>query len=203
MDLRGSDGPLGRQFPGPPASLALTFGTVALKHHVYNWLRHAGKVPQLTYAVVALDDALERLCQSWAEPVLSGRRLLGGGGADVAAAFDALNTGYVRDNTAAFKQLGFLKARATARLLELGYDVLLSDADAVWLGDPWPWVGRRGIEPSAEAGDLPEADVLATNDMPDLRRDGAPDSVYNTGVTFFRAGADGRALRFALECVSP
>ena len=48
-----------------------------------------------------------------------------------------------------------------------------------------------------------EADVLATNDMPDLRRDGAPDSVYNTGVTFFRAGADGRALRFALECVSP
>ena len=28
---------------------------------------------------------------------------------------------------------------------------------------------------------------LATNDMPDLRRDGQPDAVYNTGVTFFRA----------------
>jgi hypothetical protein len=35
------------------------------------------------------------------------------------------------------------QALTTARLLELGYDVLLSDADAVWLGDPWPWIGGR------------------------------------------------------------
>jgi hypothetical protein len=64
------------------------------------------------------------------------------------------------------------QALTTARLLELGYDVLLSDADTVWLGDPWPWIGGRGIVLADDAGDLPLADVLATNDMPDLRRDG-------------------------------
>ena len=64
------------------------------------------------------------------------------------------------------------QALTTARLLELGYDVLLSDADAVWLGDPWSWIGGRGVVLADDAGDLPLADVLATNDMPDLRRDG-------------------------------
>jgi len=190
--------PLGRHLPAPPASLTLTFGTVTLKHFVYNWLRHAARVPRLTYAVVTFDAELEQLCQSWGEPSISGRELLAGRGAEVAAAFGALSRGYVRDQTGAFKQLGFLKvlvasgwppliasllhrmtsdclphqALTTARLLELGYDVLLSDADAVWLGDPWSWIGGRGVVLADDAGDLPLADVLATNDMPDLRRDG-------------------------------
>ena len=45
------------------------------------------------------------------------------------------------------------QALTTARLLELGYDVLLSDADAVWLGDPWPWIGGRGVVLAEDAGD--------------------------------------------------
>jgi hypothetical protein len=35
-----------------------------------------------------------------------------------------------------------------------------------------PWIGGRGVVLADDAGDLPLADVLATNDMPDLRRDG-------------------------------
>jgi hypothetical protein len=101
--------PLGRHLPAPPASLTLTFGTVTLKHFVYNWLRHAARVPRLTYAVVTFDAALEQLCQSWGEPSISGHELLAGRGAEVAAAFGALSRGYVRDQTGAFKQLGFLK----------------------------------------------------------------------------------------------
>ena len=83
--------------------------------------------------------------------------------------------------------------------LQRGYDVLLSDADAVFLSDPWPWIGRAGVPLAAEVGDLLEADVLLTNDLPDLRRDGMPDSVFNTGVAFFRASVEGRARRLALE----
>ena len=101
--------PLGRHLPAPPASLTLTFGTVTLKHFVYNWLRHAARVPRLTYAVVTFDAELEQLCQSWGETSISGRELLAGRGAEVAAAFRALSRGYVRDQTGAFKQLGFLK----------------------------------------------------------------------------------------------
>ena len=107
--------PLGRHLPAPPASLTLTFGTVTLKHFVYNWLRHAARVPRLTYAVVTFDAELEQLCQSWGEPSISGRELLAGRGAEVAAAFGALSRGYVRDQTGAFKQLGFLKVLKPAR----------------------------------------------------------------------------------------
>jgi hypothetical protein len=74
--------PLGRHLPAPPASLTLTFGTVTLKHFVYNWLRHAARVPRLTYAVVTFDAALEQLCQSWGEPSISGHELLAGRGAE-------------------------------------------------------------------------------------------------------------------------
>lgn len=126
-------GPLGGRFPAPPASLTLTFGTVGLKDFVSNWLWHAARVrPRLSYGVIALDDELRRLCDGWGEPAVSARRLLAGGPASVDAAFAALGGGYVRDERGKFKQLGYLKALATARLLELGFDVLLSDADAVW-----------------------------------------------------------------------
>ena len=48
----------------------------------------------------------------------------------------------MRNEREGFKLLGFVKGRLTLGLLRRGYDVLLSDADTVWLGDPWPWIGR-------------------------------------------------------------
>ena len=219
------------RLPQPPSQLTLTFGTVAAKDYVYNWLQHARKLGRALrpYAAVALDRGLLDLAQlRWGEPVLSAHALLmtrHATNSEVLAAFADLGRAvYARNHADRFRQLGYLKALTTARLLELGYDVLLSDADAVFLADPWPWIGRvradarsgvdggggGGVARSAgtgsagalrvatDAGELPTADVLATNDLPDLRRDGQPDSVYNTGVTFFRASS-GRALHFVLE----
>lgn len=132
----------------------------------------------------------------------------------------------MRNEMERFKLLGFVKGRLTLGLLLRGYHVLLSDADSVWLGNPWPWIGVGGVSSGSssvggsrrsigggggsvgggrsaggggsvgdsgsvgstasagsetalaeDAGMLPFADVLTTNDYPDLRRDGQPDSV--------------------------
>ena len=219
------------RLPPPPSHLTLTFGTVAVKDYVYNWLQHARKLGRALrpYAAAALDRGLLDLAQlRWGEPVPSAHALL--------MTRHASNSGSTcrvrrprprRLCTQPRRPLPAARVSSrpsTARLLELGYHVLLSDADAVFLADPWPWIGRvraearsgvdggggGGVARSAgtgsagalrvatDAGELPTADVLATNDLPDLRRDGQPDSVYNTGVTFFRASS-GRALHFVLE----
>ena len=54
--------------------------------------------------------------------------------------------GWLRNDAGRFKTMGYLKAMFTFQLLELGYDVLLSDADSVFLGDPWPWIGRTPVD---------------------------------------------------------
>ena len=101
--------------------------------------------------------------------------------------------GWLRNDAGRFKTMGYLKAMFTWRLLELGYDVLLSDADSVWLASPWPYLGRPGVAHAADAGWLPLADVLATNDLPAARGQPAP---HNSGA-LFRATA--RARRFVGE----
>ena len=119
--------------------------------------------------------------------------------------------GYLRNERAGFKMMGFVKARLVHTLLRLGYDVLLSDADSVFLGNPWPWIGpilsasstttsTSSSSTSAlalDAGLLPTADVLLSNDYPDLRRDGQPDSVFNSGLAFLRCTP--RAIHFVAE----
>ena len=105
----------------------------------------------------------------------------------------------VRNQQAHFKALGFIKASFALRLLAHGYDVLLSDADGVFLGDPWPWLGRPGVAPAAPAveGGLLSADLIVTNDIADLHHDGLPSTVLNSGVLFLRATS--RTRRFVLE----
>ena len=186
--------------PPAPASLTLAFGTASMESYVSNWLAFARRVPELKpYAVVALDEALEKTCAGWGEPVVSASALLEPLGGEVARLLKSVKSGngWLRNDAGRFKTMGYLKAMFTWRLLELGYDVLLSDADSVWLASPWPYLGRPGVAHAADAGSLPLADVLATNDLPDPRRDGQPDSVYNSGALFFRATA--RARRFVGE----
>lgn len=184
--------------PPAPATLTLVFGTGSMQDYVFNWLSHASRIPALRpYAAIAIDDELYRVCRHWQEPVLSASELLQEDGQALNATSSLrmmlAGKGSVRNEKEVFKLLGFVKARLTLGLLRRGYHVLLSDADSVWLGDPWPWIGAGGPmgEPSlpaaADAGLLPSADVLTTNDYPDLRRDGQPDSVFNTGALFFRS----------------
>ena len=171
-----------------------------MESHVSNWLALRWRVPELKpYAVVALDEALEKTCAGWGEPVVSASALLEPLGGEVARLLKSVKSGngWLRNDAGRFKTMGYLKAMFTFQLLELGYDVLLSDADSVWLASPWPYLGRPGVAHAADAGSLPLADVLATNDLPDPRRDGQPDSVYNSGALFFRATARARAASSA------
>ena len=182
--------------PPPSATLTLTIGTASMREYVYNWLYHAGKIPQLRpFYAVALDRELLTLCVTWGEPVLDAAALL----TDDAAGFNATaqlrGRGYLRNERASFKVFGYLKARLLLALLRRGHDVLLSDADSVFLGDPWAWI--RPSSASAAAGQLPAADILLSNDLPGLQRDGQPDSVFNSGLIFLRSGR--RALRFVSE----
>ena len=213
----------------PPAALTLTMGTVSMRRYVHNWLMHAARVPALRpYYAVALDAALHELCLAWQQPVLDALPLLVGDAPAVNATFRLRHMrGYLRNERAGFKVFGFIKGRLVARLLRQGYDVLLADADSVFLGNPWPWIGRaslldttrsndagrhvavdtavggaRASQPrsdslASDAGQLPAADVLISNDYPDLRRDGQPDSVYNSGLLVLRS--TWRAILFGGE----
>lgn len=194
------------ELPQAPASLTLTVGTISMRAYVHNWLAHAERVPALRpYYAVALDEPLYRICRhTWRQPVLDASALLGQDGLayNVTTQIRALR-GYLRNEKAGFKLFGFVKARLLWKLLHDGYSVLLADADSVFLDDPWPWIGRDGthgappVPPAADAGLLPAADVLLSNDYPDLRRDGQPDSVYNSGLLFVRSTK--RAMRFVSE----
>lgn len=186
--------------PLPPATLTLVFATYSSRHMLRNWLVHARKVTSLPpHGALALDEAVHTLCKEWGARVISASRLLQPF-PDASHALARLggegSRENVRNEPASFKLLGFVKLTLALRFVEAGYSVLLSDADSVWLADPSPWIG--GAQGMAEdAGLLPSADLLVTNDLPDPRRDGQPDSVFNTGALFLRASA--RTLAFLSE----
>ena len=150
-----------------------------MQQYVRNWLVHARRVQALApYAAISLDPSLTAACEAWGEPVLDARSMLRSDAEALNATtrLISLHTGgYVRNMREGFKLLGFVKARAALALLRAGYSVLLSDADTVWLANPWPWIGsfprptsshtatpELGLAP--DAGLLPSADVLLTNE---------------------------------------
>jgi uncharacterized coiled-coil protein SlyX len=55
----------------------------------------------------------------------------------------------------AFNVITCLKLFATRSLMELGYDVLLSDVDVFWFSDPFPWFGKLNqLAPSLQSCDI-------------------------------------------------
>eukprot|EP00898_Chlorokybus_atmophyticus_P009220 jgi/Chlat1/929/Chrsp108S01364 len=89
-----------------------------------------------------------------------------------------------------FKRMGAIKVDILRRLLLRGYDVLLTDADALWLGDPWPFLGRKGVPIRPEAHLFAKADILVTSDCINMEQDWDPELViteFNTGVVFLRS----------------
>ena len=84
----------------------------------------------------------------------------------------------------------------------MGYSVLISDLDVVWLNGHWPrWMmyGHPSEAPLPEASLIAAADVLVTTDELNAeldisgRRPGAGTDL-NTGVVYFRAGPGARAM---------
>ena len=67
-----------------------------MESYVSNWLAFARRVPELKpYAVVALDEALEKTCAGWGEPVVSASALLEPLGGEVAWLLKLADAGVV------------------------------------------------------------------------------------------------------------
>jgi hypothetical protein len=59
-----------------------------------------------------------------------------------------------------FHRFGGEKAALVLGLLQLGYEVLLSDSDTVWMRDPWPYL--RAVD---------GVDIMVSSDCPSLYGD--------------------------------
>ena len=80
-------------------------------------------------------------------------------------------------------------------LLTIGFHVLISDLDVVWLNGQWQrWMSWAAGPPLVEASLIALADILVTTDELDAARDATgmkPErgTDLNTGVVHFRRGA--------------
>ena len=80
---------------------------------------------------------------------------------------------YYRHHKSSFLELGLVKAAFLWELLRLGYDVLISDLDVVWINDGWErWMTYRNAArpPLPEAEMQAMADVLVSTDELDEHR---------------------------------
>mmetsp|Transcript_17242 Transcript_17242/g.53448 ORF Transcript_17242/g.53448 Transcript_17242/m.53448 type:complete len:960 (+) Transcript_17242:82-2961(+) len=178
------------QLPPAPAALTVAFANSAMEAYAVNWLLHVKAVAALhPYLLVSLDEEMHQVCDRMGFPAVRAADLH----RDPSLVLEHRRgpRGYVRNDPAEFKKLGKVKALFTVQLLELGYDVLLSDVDSVWLADPWPYLG------GAATPSLATADLLVTNDYSDWSRDVDQTTVFNTGALLLRAGP--RAIAFVKE----
>ena len=83
---------------------------------------------------------------------------------------------YYRHHKSSFLEIGLVKAAFLWELLQLGYDVLISDLDIVWLNPRWePWMTYRHEDthpPYREAALIAMSDVLVSTDELDEAFDG-------------------------------
>ena len=200
----------------PPATTTLhfTFGSAGMLDFLHNWhhfVRKRGLGPVL---VGAAEKKMFRACSE------EGIAALGiADGLDVWTYRHRANVStivqdgktdwdYYRHSKKSFLELGVVKAAFLWELTSLGYDVLISDLDVVWLADGWErWMTFRYPErpPLPEARLQAMADVLVSTDELDEefdahgRHERWPFGVgwgwrseLNTGVLFFRSTAGSR-----------
>ena len=177
----------------PGSLVALTFGDAKMLRMVLNWSAHLKRL-NVPHLVGALDDATSDALASRSIPTF--RCVLGG----VAGELDG-GSGHASDNWKRFATTRIAKVRAA---LELGYDVLMSDADVVWRRDPRRYLQcpemavdatadrretRKGKAP-CEA--IAAADVMVSSDNLSPKTDArqgalyARGGVFNTGIVFLK-----------------
>ena len=178
-----------------PATLIVTFGSISMRDFVANWVEHVRLVPSISdqYVVLALDTALYDFCIERNIPVLPAASLS-------SSTTAAHQSAYVFWDRPAFRSLTLDKVKLYLGLLECGYSLLATDADTVWLSDPFRFIeassrgggGGGGAAFGERDGDLVElhrADVLVSVDENFIRRDLDPELVirdFNTGMLFLR-----------------
>ena len=175
--------------PGEP--LLLVFGGASVSDMLKNWVLHVRRIPNLPYVVACMDETLFGNAEAQGFPAV-----LMAGAADAAAAMggggssDRVTTKwkYYRMDPKAFLQMGILKVRFFMEFMRSGFDVLCSDLDVIWMGDPRPWVLGKA-DASALLG---LADVVVSTDVTHghLDKDEASWGVHNelnTGMVLLRS----------------
>ena len=157
--------------------LHFTFGTSSMSDFLTNWLHFVNRAALAPVLVGVADEPLGNWCQQRAVPAVQRRR------SKNASESTRVGGGYIR-HEAAFLELGDLKLEFLTNLLELGFTVLYSDLDVVWLAPGWErWMvaapmrtaGRDG--PLAEARLLVHADILVSTDELDAHEDALGTSI--------------------------
>ena len=184
----------------PGSLVALTFGDAKMLSMVLNWSAHLHRL-NVPHVVGALDDATSDALASRSIPTF--RCILGDGSERLDG-----GSGHASDNWKRFAMTRIAKVRA---VLELGYDVLMSDADVVWRRDP-----RRYLqcpETAVDAADRLEtgkgnapceaiaaADVMVSSDNLSPKTDArqgalyARGGVFNTGIVFLKRTPGAKAF---------
>ncbi|KAK3244850.1 hypothetical protein CYMTET_45555 [Cymbomonas tetramitiformis] len=175
----------------------LTFGSKAVTDFILNWVYNVEKIPSLKpYIVAVMDEELLRVCREKGIPafhaqnsnIIGDKENLGGAVGQEKQVVSADK--YYRQDGAAFKKMGAVKARVLQDLLEAGYNVFVSDADTVWFSDPWDIVGKEGVPSRSDSKLLREADILVSTDCIDYSEDLGPGLAaheHNTGILWLRS----------------
>ena len=202
-------------------TLHFTFGSGSMMQFLRNWRHFINKAGLAPAIVGAADPCMLEACTAEGIGALGLRQDLDvwkySYNSSLLTAATAVQSGascgtagYYRHSKKSFLELGLVKASFLWELLSLGYDVLISDLDVVWLSSQWePWMSYRAPArpPLPEAALLAMADVLVSTDELDEAFDGHgrweswPFGVgwgrradLNTGVVFFRATNGSKAF---------
>ena len=212
----------------PPAELVLgaadpktttlhfTFGSVSMMPFLRNWHHFVKKVGLNPVLVGAADVQMLEACTAenvaalGIVPGLDPWTYTRGHNVSTVVQSGKSEWKYYRHHKTSFLELGLVKAAFLWELLNLGYDVLISDLDVVWLGNGWEhWMTYRNPlrPPLREASLQAMADVLVSTDELDEDFDAHgrwerwPFGVgwgwraeLNTGVVHFRATNGSRAF---------
>ena len=155
------------------ATLHFTFGSFAMMDFLINW-RHFVQRVGLSPAIVGAAD--HQMIEACTQQGIAALGIVEG--LDVWTYEQSANTStvvqegksdwkYYRHHKSSFLELGLVKVAFLWELLLLGFDVLISDLDVVWLAPHYErWMTYRYPErpPLPEAALLAMADVLVSTD---------------------------------------
>jgi hypothetical protein len=197
-------------------TLHFTFGSVSMMPFLRNWHHFVKKVGLEPVLVGAADVQMlgactaENIAALGIVPGLDPWTYTRGHNVSTVVQSGKSEWKYYRHHKTSFLELGLVKAAFLWELLNLGYDVLISDLDVVWLGNGWErWMTYRNAlrPPLPEASLQAMADVLVSTDELDEEYDAHgrwerwPFGVgwgwraeLNTGVVHFRATNGSRAF---------
>ena len=183
----------------PTRLLMITFGNSKINDHLINWCHFASKAG-ISYVVGAVDVA--------AFDMLAARRV-------AAYKTPLAHESYQMDgsnshSSRSWKRFASMRTGEVARVVHLGFDVLHSDTDIVWLRDPTPYLMCSEAARAAEFGSgatarfpcapLRRADVAVSSDNMGPGRAVKGGAAYhsagtfNSGILLFRATPSGRAF---------